>query len=111
MLAFSCRRDLANAVSGARRWPMSRAQRAAADSSGWNPAHDGQKSEHSERFWPSSRGFATSMDLKVKRQSLVRPHFALTKPGAVRLGPWMWARPLHDSTSLILLHVSLTAPR
>jgi len=33
---------------------MSRAERAAADSSGWNPAHDGQKSERSERFWPST---------------------------------------------------------
>jgi len=24
-------------------------------SSGWNPAHDGQKSERSERFWLSFR--------------------------------------------------------
>jgi len=51
------------------------------------------------------------MDLKAQRQSLVRPHLALTKPGAVRLGPWMWERPLRDSTSLISLHVPLAAPR
>jgi len=57
------------------------------------------------------RGFATSMDLKAQRQSLVRPHFALTKPGAMCLGPWMWARPLRDLTSLNSLHVHLTAPR
>jgi len=49
-------------------------------------------------------GFATFMDLKAQRQSLVRPHLALTKPGALRLGPGMWARPLRDSTSLISLH-------
>ena len=44
---------------------MSRAQRAAADSSGWNPAHDGQKSERSERFWPSTvfTYFVNTVDL------------------------------------------------
>jgi len=51
------------------------------------------------------------MDLKAQRQSLVRLHFALTKPGAVRLGPWMWAGPLRDSASLMSLHVPLAPPR
>jgi hypothetical protein len=43
------------------------------------------------------------MDLKAQRQRLVRPHLALTKPGAVRLGPWMWASQLRDSNSLIYI--------
>ena len=62
--------------------------------------------------WLSSnvRRLPTSMDLKAQRQSLVRPHFALTKPGAMRLGPWMWARILHDSTSSIIHHGMPSAP-
>ena len=68
---------------------MSRAERAAADSSGWNPAHDGQKSERSERFWPSVSGFPMLPGLKGTGQTLVH---VLGKPVPFRLGlgPAIW---------------------
>ena len=71
---------------------MSRAERAAADSSGWNPAHDGQKSERSERFWPS---FSIADVDELTRRAFF---FESTLP-ADSVSKSMWPRQLHDKLS------------
>src|SRR5690554_6424660 len=72
---------------------MSRAQRVTADSSGWNPAHDGQKSERSERFWPT---FGIADVDELTRRAFFSE---LTLP-ADSLSESMWSRCLHDITYL-----------